>query len=96
VVILNNQKRLAQFKAVVEEAAVLFNEKNSQYNDSYFKEPEAKARWYGGLARKFARLENFYKNGYAEGEAVEETLLDALVYCCMELIFLREAEQDGE
>ena len=82
------------FGEAVQDTTKLFKDKNSAYGNAYFRDEIALARYYGGLRRKFARLENHFRL-MLEGridcakESLQETYQDIAVYALMELAMIK-------
>jgi len=79
------------FGEAVQDTTKLFKDKNSAYGNAYFRDEIALARYYGGLRRKFARLENHFRlmiegqKDKCKIENLEDTYQDIAVYALMEL-----------
>lgn len=79
------------FNEATQDVTKLFKEKNTAYGNAYFRDEIALARYYGGLRRKFARLENHFRlmlegqRDKCKIESLEDTYQDIAVYALMEL-----------
>ncbi len=78
-----------KFSKIIDEAKVLFSKKTDIYGTAFFKNNSSKDwndGFYGGLKRKWMRIENFKKKENIGIEDIEDTLMDMGVYCFMLLV----------
>ena len=81
-----------EFMEIAKELHTLFSKKQKVYGDSYFRENNKLARFYGGIYRKFGRLQHFMDDSKSTQDSIEsldETYGDLAIYAIMELIYFK-------
>lgn len=94
---MTNEKKVVEFRKIVNEMADLYAAKNKNYGNSFGKLYEDLGPISGlvPLHNKLDRLTNLITGGVNNFESIEDTLKDLACYAVMNLIEYK-AKQDGE
>ena len=90
---LEEQKIKEGFCNIADKAKELFSEKTDIYGIDFFDNNSLKDwndGFYGGLKRKWMRIETFKKDGNVGIETIEDTLMDMGIYCFMLAVAFRK------
>ena len=83
---MNKKRILQKFVILLCQLDDTFKEKTETYGIDFFKENSIENwddAYYGGLRRKWKRLEHFKKTDNEAQENIKETLKDMAIYCLM-------------
>lgn len=96
---VGEEKVKKSFSEITDKAKELFSKKTDIYGTDFF-ENNSPRDWndsfYGGLKRKWMRIENFKKKGNVGIEAIEDTLMDMGIYCFMLLVAFKKDYSYGK
>jgi len=91
---MNEEEQIKlEFTNLVSEATKLFYKKTDLYGIEFFKNNSLEDwndGFYGGLKRKWMRIETFKKKENIGIETIEDTLMDMGIYCFMLAVAFRQ------